>query len=732
MRLCWAAAMASASGHAPAAEGAAPVAPESAAGSEDVIVIGKSYGQNVGKTVTPLKDVPNTVTVLDQEQLQAQNLFTLEDALTATPGITVTGVGSEDPSYMSRGFAINNYLVDGTPTMAFMFPATVPDLFLYDRIEVLRGPAGLFSGSGNPAGSINLVRKRPLDTLRLTASMAAGSYNNYRGQIDLSVPLGDGAGVRVGAMAQDQDQFFDVAHRNRLGAFAVATARIGARTTITVGGNYELFKPAIQTGLPGIRGGADGSEGRLLDVRRSTYLGADWNRFRAQAGSGFVEIAHRISDRWTLRATGLVSQIDRDDVYSYIGNGSVTATDGVTSHIAYRGDNYLQTRAFDVSGVGSFPLFGREQTLILGTDYQANSQSSAYTRLSRYAKIDVYHPVSPAEPPLNPYGPLPPFVGPYGPVTQVYGGSRTEVEQFGMYGQMRLSPLAGLTLIGGGRMTWWDTRSLTTLPTRGRWSGYSIDGRFTPYAGAVWDVTRDLNVYASYADSFLPQTSAIPRFDGKPILPQIGSQYEIGSKLALFRNRLLLSLAAYQVTQRNRLFTDQNVPDVVFQLGKVRSRGIEAEASGQILPGWRINGGYAYNNNRYLADSIAEYEGISFVPVIPAHQIKLFTNYAPDGGPLARVSLGGGVTWFSATYGGVPALFNANGTVRALSTIVRQGSYALLDLRAGYRLTEQVSFSVNFNNVLDRTYYARISSTGRGNFYGSPRTILATVRFSYQ
>ena len=181
--------------------------------AEEIIVVGKSYGQEVGKTVTPLQDVPNTITVIDRLQIEAQNLLSLEDALTAANGITVTGVGSEDPSFMSRGFAINNYLVDGVSTLAFNFPSVVPDLFFYERLEVLRGPAGLFSGSGNPAGSINLVRKRPLDGFRVQASAGYGSWNNFRGELDVSAPLGSGVGVRGGVKVQDQDQFFDTAHR---------------------------------------------------------------------------------------------------------------------------------------------------------------------------------------------------------------------------------------------------------------------------------------------------------------------------------------------------------------------------------------------------------------------------------------------------------------------------------------------------------------------------------------
>jgi len=702
----------------------------------EIVVLGKSYGEEVGKTVTPLKDIPNTVTLVDREQIQAQNLFTLEDALTATPGITVTGVGSEDPSYMSRGFAISNYLIDGTPTLSFGFPSVVPDLFAYDRLEVLRGPAGLFSGSGNPAGSINLVRKRPLDELKLQGSLGYGSYQNFRGEIDVSAPLAKGVAVRAGAMVQDQDQFFDVAHRNRVTAFGVGKIDIGERTTFTFGATYDRFKPAIQSGLPGLIGGADGSDGQLLDIRRSTYLGADWNRFKSDIWSAFADITHEISDRWTIRASALYTDVERVDVYSYIGNQPITETNGLTSHIAYRGDSFMKSHSFDFNAVGSFPAFGREQTLILGFDYQDSSYQSYGTRLSNYARIDVYNPVSPLEPPLDPYKPSPPYPvqgGTGQTVPQNLSASDTRIAQFGAYGQMRFSPVEGLTAIGGGRLTWWDTDTQTLLPTLGRKGGYSIDARFTPYAGLVWDATREWNIYASYADSFTPQAAPAGRTrpDGQQVEPLVGAQYELGTKLSLMNDRLLLSAAAYQIEQTNRLFNDPDDAGVVLQIGKVRARGFEAEAAGEILPGWRINGGYSYTRTKYLEDANASFEGLPLVPIIPKHSVKVFTNYKAPAGALAGLSLGGGLTWFSSTYGGNPATFNAAGALVTRSSIVRQGAYAVVDLRAGYEFDERISLSVNVNNVLDKTYYARISSTGRGNYFGTPRTVFATLRFAY-
>lgn len=726
-----------------------------AVNDDDVVILGKSYGQEVGKTVTPLKDVPNTITVIDNLQIEAQNLFSLEDAITATPGITVTGVGSEDPSFMSRGFAINNYLIDGVPTLSFGYPSVVPDLFFFDRIEVLRGPAGLFSGSGNPAGSINLVRKRPLDVFRAQASIGYGSYQNIRGTLDVSVPVAVGVGLRGGVMVQDQDQFFDTAHRYRLAGFLNASVEIGDRTTLSFGGSYDRYEPAIQSGLPGYLGKADGSEGRLMTIDRSTYLGADWNRFKSDTWQAFAELSHRVSDRWTLRATGLYTRVERIDVYSYIGNQAVTTAanppltgapnNGVTNHIAYRGDNFAHYRSFDVNGIGTFPLFGRDQTLIIGADYQAQDYDSYYTRLSNYAKIDVFNPVSPLEPPLNPYGPSPLYplqgsnancAGLTAPTAtclrQTYGATNTTVEQYGIYGQLRLSPVAGLTLVGGGRFTWWDTNSQVLLPAVGNVTGSGVDGRFTPYAGIVWDATDNLNFYMSYADSFTPQTAPVGRSrpDGQPVSPMTGKQFEAGTKLSLVGDKLLLSLAGYQIEQGGRLFNAED-PTVVLQIGKVRARGVEAEVAGEVLPGWRVNGGYSYTKTKYLEDQNPSFEGLPLVPIIPEHMIKLFTNYVAPGGLLKGASIGGGVTWFSETWGGNPAVRNAAGTVTTLSTIVRQGSYAVVDLRAGYKVNDQISLSVNVNNLLDRTYYARISSTGRGNYYGSPRTVFATLRVSY-
>jgi outer membrane receptor for ferric coprogen and ferric-rhodotorulic acid len=133
----------------------------------------------------------------------------------------------------------------------------------------------------------------------------------------------------------------------------------------------------------------------------------------------------------------------------------------------------------------------------------------------------------------------------------------------------------------------------------------------------------------------------------------------------------------------------------------------------------------------YLEDTQPQFEGLSLTPIIPKHMVKFFTNYAPREGVFSGASLGGGLTWFSETFGGSPSILNLNGT-RTISSVVRQGNYAVVDLRAGYKLNERIALSINVNNVLDRTYYARISSTGRGNYYGTPRSVFGTIRYTFE
>lgn len=665
---------------------------------EDIVVFGKGYGIQVGaKSLAPLRETPNSVTVVDQERIQEQNLFTITDLASQTVGLTTTGGDSDLAQFMSRGFTIDNYLVDGVPNNGFT--GEIPDLFLYDRVEVLRGPAGLFSGSGSPAGSINLVRKRPLPTLTVRGLAAAGSWNNFRGEYDVSGPLSDRIGVRAGIAYQDRDQFYDVAHQSRLLAFGVIDIRLGDTTTLTFGGHHDRYRGATFSGLPGLAG-PEGKANPLPDLPRSTYAAADWNKSNFDTTAGFAELRQELGSHWVGRLSATYGKTRTDLVTSYVVSfGGITPTNGVGFLLASRLTRDQDYVTADLNFVGSVPLFGRDHDVLIGADYQRKTLTEGFSDRTFLGEFDLYNPDYAV--------PEPEF-----PATSI---TDTRIEQYGVYGQLRLKLLDGLTLVPGGRLSWYENDVTNVLPG-GDPSRISAKGRVTPYAGLVYDAGSRWTFYASYAETFAPQTGLT--LERAPLKPVTGKQVELGVKKGLFGDRLLLSATLYRIEQTGRPQPDPLDINFSIATGKVRSEGVELEANGEVMPGWRVYGGYTLNNNKYLED--AALAGQRFTLAMPKHSAKLWTSYQPPEQPW---SVGGGIRWQSE--------MEAFLTFLGGNTGARQPGYAVVDLRAGYDLTRQIRLAVNLNNLFDKSYYERVSGTEFGNFYGAPRNVMVTARVRY-
>jgi outer membrane receptor for ferric coprogen and ferric-rhodotorulic acid len=656
---------------------------------DEVVVIGKGYGVRVGaKSVAPLREVPNTVTVIDQQRIQEQNLFTLEDLALQTTGLNTTGGDSDLAQFVSRGFAIDNFLVDGVPNTGFT--GEIPDLFLYDRVEVLRGPAGLFSGSGSPAGSINLVRKRPLAERAASARLSGGSWAHYRGELDFSAPISDRAGMRAGIAYQDRDQFVDVAHQTRIVGFATTDFDMTDATRFTFGVHYDEYDGKLFSGIPGAAGGG------LVDLPRSTYAGVDWNESGFSTKAGFAEVRHELGENWVLRASGQYGNFDTQLSSAYtVSFTGLTPTDGSAFLLASaltRDQRYLTA---DFNAVGSVSLFGRRHEVVVGADYQRRRNDQGFSGRGFLGFFDLYDPQYDVDPvPL--------------PIASI---NEVSVRQEGVYGQIRLKLAETFTLALGGRVSRYESENTPEFPTPGPGTVSEEKGRVTPYAGIVWDFARDWSFYASFADTFQPQE--LQTAAGGTLPPVVGEQLEAGVKASLAGDRLLLSAALYRIDQANRAVPDL-LPGTYLASGRVQNSGFEIEANGEIRPGWSLNSGYAFID---VEDEAVE--GAEVVVPIPEHNVKIWTRYAPVSGRLQRFSIGGGFTWQSETTAFLTFL---GGTTGAL-----QPAYSLLDLRLGYEISETISMALNVSNVLDEKYYSRISGTEFGNFYGAPTNVMLTV-----
>ncbi len=187
------------------------------------------------KLPVALKDIPQSVSVITRQRIEDQNLTTLEDALQQVTGLTVTPNGTDTSQYRSRGYSLNS-AIDGVPVYSGLSGSEQFDLGIYDRVEVLRGPTALLNGSGDPGGTVNVVTKKPRDRFAVNGALSAGSWDNYRSELDVTGPLNDSGTLRGRAVGiwQDRDFFYDKTHQEKKVFYGVVEYDLTPDTTLSL------------------------------------------------------------------------------------------------------------------------------------------------------------------------------------------------------------------------------------------------------------------------------------------------------------------------------------------------------------------------------------------------------------------------------------------------------------------------------------------------------------------
>ncbi|WP_162863293.1 TonB-dependent siderophore receptor, partial [Pseudomonas viridiflava] len=243
-----------------------------------------------------------------------------------------------------------------------------------------------------------------------------------------------------------------------------------------------------------------------------------------------------------------------------------------------------------------------------------------------------------------------------------------------------------------------------------------------PYAGIVYDLNDTYSVYASYTEIFKPQNQQ--DVSGAILDPMTGESYEIGLKGEYFNGGLNASLALFDMTQENRAYAIVNPPASCQQqnrtcyeaAGEVRSRGIDAEVTGELTPNWQASASYTLVLSQYVKDRNFE-KGDRFAAEQPKHLFKAATTYHLSG-DFSKLRIGADVLAQSDTY-------NRVGTGRS-----EQDSYAVVGLMAGYRFDEHWDARVNLNNVLDEKYWQGIPTATGSGVYGDPRNVMFSLKWS--
>ncbi|ADP18630.1 TonB-dependent siderophore receptor family protein 19 [Achromobacter xylosoxidans A8] len=690
-----------------AAGAAATLAPVTVTGSYATTTDGTgsytSPAVTIGKTAQALKDIPQSITVLTRQRMDDQDMVSLPDAVNNTTGMVgVQGVGP-GVAINARGFPVDLLQYDGVSLLRNSYSLgnwEQDSLVFYDRVEILRGAAGLLQGAGSPGGAINLVRKRGGAEPAVVVTAKAGSWDHYGLQLDAGSPLNESGTLR-GRVVLDEDQshsYIDYVWEKTRNLYAALDYDISDDTTVGIGisNRYSRSRPMF-VGYPRYADGGD------IDLPRSTFTGSTWNRAKNDQTIFYADLAHRFNDAWRFKMVGVAMNEKNTTVHQRVADAVQPDGSGL-SYGDFGVDFHSKQRGLDMSVSGDFTALGMKQEVVVGANYSKLTTQDRFTRVwqdgGNIFDIDHHRPWQDID-----------------TIAQASGydsRSAYDIRQKGIYGTWRVKPTESLALIGGGRVGWYDY----TYSGGGSATTSSTSGRFIPYAGLVYSLSDNWSAYASYTTVFEPQTER--SVAGSLLKPIEGNNYEIGVKGELAEGRVNTLLALFRYDHKNRAVNDY---DAGFACdgwycsraaGKVRSQGLEAEVSGEVVKGLELYAGYTYNTTKYLDDP--DNQGKVFNTWTPKHMLRLWANYRLPGS-LNRLSVGAGVN--TQTH-----------TISSDRKFTMAG-FSIWNARLGYQATPELSIGLNLNNVFDKKYYVPSYNTlSSNNYYGEPRNVMLTLRYA--
>ncbi|MCL7714248.1 TonB-dependent siderophore receptor [Stenotrophomonas mori] len=705
-------------------------APGQAATLDTVNVVAEdsdSYTVKHARTATrldlSLRHTPQSVTVLTRQQLDDMGLYALSDVMGQVTGVHVSVTDSERINYVSRGYNITNFQVDGMLNTFGGYIKTNTDSALYERIEVVRGATGLTTGAGDPSGSVNYVRKRPSDQFAMSAGMTLGRWGNHRLEADIGGPVALDGRIRARFVAakQQSDSFRDVYRLDKDVFYGIVQADLGDRTLLEAG--YEYQSPETS----GVTWGVVpywGADGKPAGLPRSTNLSARWSQWPIVEKTAFARLEQGLGRDWTLKASYTRSKRDTQGEVWYGASGYPRADgSGVGAFIGAFGERG-DMQVFDLNAGGPFRLFGREHELVFGVGQSLRKgevPAADFDYADSYAQVpDWRHWTG--------------DVAPLQIVRHPWLSSRDELKQRAAYVAARLQLADPLLAVLGARYGSWETRSWSyqrgadgTLlgTTRG---GYAPDDTLTPYAGLIYDVTRSLSAYVSYTDIFQPQNYRDKH--NAYLEPVVGDMWEAGLKAELLDGRLNLSAALFEGEKDNVAELDDSVPEGSLPDGASAYRstgkgnkvkGWEAEAQGSLGAHWNLSAGYAHT---VIRNRLGERQNTT----TPVDTFRLNSAWRP-GGAWSRLSLGGGLTWQSGIWrlGNRPADdYLSSG--KTYKSRISQDAVVLLNAFAGYRFSDNLSAQLNITNLLDKKYYNNVGFYDGVN-WGEPRNVRLSLRW---
>lgn len=653
------------------------------------------------KTNTPLKDVPQSITVITRKQMDDQNARTISDALAYSAGISAgSRPGGRFDSIYLRGFGgfggNANYVqfLDGLRLLRGMSYA-VPsfDEYLMQSVEVLRGPASVLYGQASPGGFVNMTMKqaRPVESYEVRSSGASFNYGDVMGDAGGALNKDKTLSYRVTAVGRYGDTQVNFAKERHIAVMPQFNWQATDDTSISMrflyqydpNSLYGIALPASGTVLPNQNGKIpthlNTSEPGFDQYHRSQYM-IEYN------------LHHNFTDSIQFNQKFRYLHLDSD--FRSISIKGLASDQATVSRMATVSNEHLNSYNLDSTLQFHVDTGNVKHTLITGIDYLLADSRRALGNTA-ISNLNLFHPVYGAH--------FTPLITSYGTQSQ---------NQLGVYLQDQAN-YKNWSFIMGGRYDWVDTS--TDFKYGGK-STSNFNRAVTYRGGIVYNFKNGIAPYFSYSTSFMP--TAGTTYAGKAFKPTKGNQYEVGIKYQPNDN-IIVTGSTYTISEDNVTTTDPEHTTYNIQTGRTRSRGFELEARATPLAGLNVITSYAYNDIQIRADT--NKNNIGNRPLgAPANLVSGWITYDLQQGILKGVGIGGGIRYNGYTFGD-----NAN-SFKVPSFVVgdMQMHY---DLKNSFSTLNSTLLQLNVTNIADKKYVVACASKVNC-FYGTRRVMMGQVR----
>jgi iron complex outermembrane receptor protein len=686
-------------------------------GTEDsgvIVVTGEkpnTVASSGTKSATSIVETPQSISVITAADIAGLGLQNLNQALRFVAGVTPETRGASAEVYDQfklRGFDAPVYL-DGLRQFGSATGYAVPqvDVSRLDRVEIIKGPASVLYGQSSPGGLVAEVSKLPLDRASYGAvSGTYGSYDLYRVDADIGGRAGDGVLWRIygSANGADDQQTQGQGKRERQTVSAAVTAGAGSSTSFTLlgayshdpfNGNYGVF-PTLGTLI-------DNPAGK---ISTKFYGGEPGDFFRREQAALTYIFNHDFGSGWALRSSGRYQYVKSRMGLVYTSGPALDPTAAaptVYSRSSYSTREQLNNWTFDNQLTGKLVTGPLTHQLLFGVDRQV-AHSAGLSAFGGATPIDVFNPV---------YGTMPTPQTPFEvPASFGINSANVRQRQQGVYAQDQIA-VGGLRVTLSGRQDW---------ARQARDGQVQKDDKFTWRAGALYLLPFGLAPYASYSTSFEPQNARLR--DGGLAQPSLGKQVEVGAKYQPAGTPILVTAAWFRIEQTNVVVF---YPDFTSdQVGKVRSQGIEVEASAPLPYGFNAKLAYSRQRVKKVEDVVPANIGLPLATV-GRGGISANLEWAPTEGPASGFAIGGAVRHVDKTY----ADFYADGVARYTP------AYTVFDALIRYDLGKlsprlaNVDLGVNATNLFDKKYLTSCFANYAWCWYGNRRTVQATIGYRW-